>query len=92
MSMKYLGETFDIHSGGVDNIFPHHENEIAQSESATGKPFVRHWLHAEHLIVDGEKMSKSLGNFSTPPTSCSNVAPTPGLCVICTSRSTIARS
>ena len=65
MSMKYLGETFDIHCGGVDNIFPHHENEIAQSESATGKPFVRTWLHAEHLIVDGEKMSKSLGNFYT---------------------------
>jgi cysteinyl-tRNA synthetase len=65
MSMKYLGETFDIHTGGVDNIFPHHENEIAQSESATGKPFARYWLHVEHLIVDGEKMSKSLGNFYT---------------------------
>ncbi len=65
MSMKYLGETFDIHCGGVDNIFPHHENEIAQSESATGVPFVRHWIHAEHLIVDGEKMSKSLGNQYT---------------------------
>ena len=62
MSMKYLGESFDIHCGGVDNIFPHHENEIAQSEAATGAPFVRHWLHSEHLIVDGEKMSKSLGN------------------------------
>jgi len=65
MSMKYLGETFDIHCGGVDNMFPHHENEIAQSESATGKPFVRCWLHSEHLIVDGEKMSKSLGNQYT---------------------------
>jgi cysteinyl-tRNA synthetase len=65
MSMKYLGETFDIHSGGVDLIFPHHENEIAQSEAATGKPFVRYWMHAEHLIVNGEKMSKSLGNFYT---------------------------
>ena len=65
MGMRYLGETFDIHSGGVDNIFPHHENEIAQSESATGKEFVRLWLHAEHLIVDGEKMSKSLGNQYT---------------------------
>jgi cysteinyl-tRNA synthetase len=65
MSMKYLGESFDIHCGGVDNIFPHHENEIAQSESATGRTFVRHWLHAEHLIVDGEKMSKSLGNQFT---------------------------
>ena len=65
MSMEYLGETFDIHTGGVDNIFPHHENEIAQSESATGERFVRHWLHAEHLIVEGEKMSKSLGNQYT---------------------------
>jgi cysteinyl-tRNA synthetase len=65
MAMKYLGETFDIHSGGVDLIFPHHENEIAQSEGATGKPFARFWLHAEHLIVNGEKMSKSLGNFYT---------------------------
>ncbi len=65
MSMKYLGETFDIHTGGVDNIFPHHENEIAQSESATGKTFVRYWMHSEHLIVDGKKMSKSLGNFYT---------------------------
>jgi cysteinyl-tRNA synthetase len=67
MSMKYLGETFDLHCGGVDLIFPHHENEIAQSESATGKPFVRTWLHAEHLIVDGAKMSKSLGNQYTLP-------------------------
>ncbi len=65
MSMKYLGETFDIHCGAVDNIFPHHENEIAQSECATGKPFVKYWLHAEHLIVEGEKMSKSKGNFYT---------------------------
>jgi cysteinyl-tRNA synthetase len=65
MSMKYLGETFDIHSGGRDLIFPHHENEIAQSEAATGKPFVRFWLHGEHLIVNGEKMSKSLGNVFT---------------------------
>ena len=65
MSMRYLGESFDIHCGGVDNIFPHHENEIAQSESATGKPFVGTWLHSEHLIVEGQKMSKSLGNFFT---------------------------
>jgi cysteinyl-tRNA synthetase len=65
MSMELLGETFDIHTGGVDNIFPHHENEIAQSEAATGKPFVRYWMHAAHLIVDGEKMSKSKGNFFT---------------------------
>jgi cysteinyl-tRNA synthetase len=65
MSMKYLGETFDIHTGGVDNIFPHHENEIVQSEVATGKKFVNYWLHNEHLIVNGRKMSKSLGNFYT---------------------------
>ncbi|MEA2562626.1 MAG: cysteinyl-tRNA synthetase [Acidobacteriota bacterium] len=62
MGMKYLGETFDLHCGGVDLIFPHHENEIAQSESATDRPFVHTWLHSEHLIVDGQKMSKSLGN------------------------------
>lgn len=67
MSMEYLGESFDIHCGGVDNMFPHHENEIAQSESATGKPFVTTWLHSEHLIVDGAKMSKSLGNQFTLP-------------------------
>lgn len=65
MGMKYLGESFDIHCGGVDNKFPHHENEIAQSESATGKTFVHTWLHSEHLIVDGAKMSKSLGNQYT---------------------------
>src|SRR5919204_68457 len=65
MSIKYLGETFDIHCGGVDLVFPHHENEIAQSECATGKPFVRYWVHPEFLIVEGEKMSKSLGNFFT---------------------------
>ncbi|HEX5432551.1 MAG TPA: cysteine--tRNA ligase, partial [Bryobacteraceae bacterium] len=65
MAMKYLGETLDIHTGGVDLIFPHHENEIAQSEAITGKPFVRFWLHSEHLSVDGQKMSKSLGNVYT---------------------------
>ena len=65
MSMKYLGPHFDIHTGAVDNIFPHHENEIAQSEGATGGPFVNLWVHSEHLIVDGEKMSKSKGNFYT---------------------------
>jgi cysteinyl-tRNA synthetase len=65
MAMKYLGETSDLHCGGVDLIFPHHENEIAQSESATGQVFVRHWVHAEHLLVDGTKMSKSLGNQYT---------------------------
>jgi len=65
MSMKYLGETFDIHTGGIDNKFPHHENEIAQSECATEKKFVNYWLHCDHLIVNGQKMSKSLGNFHT---------------------------
>lgn len=65
MSMDQLGETLDLHCGGIDNKFPHHENEIAQSEAATGKTFVRHWVHAEHLLIDGEKMSKSLGNFIT---------------------------
>jgi len=65
MAMKYLGATLDIHAGGVDLIFPHHENEIAQSEALTGKPFVRYWLHSEHLIVEGQKMAKSLGNFYT---------------------------
>lgn len=65
MSMRYLGESFDLHSGGVDLIFPHHENEIAQSEAATGKPFVRHWFHVAHLRVNSEKMSKSLGNLFT---------------------------
>ncbi len=65
MSTKYLGETFDIHCGGVDNMFPHHENEIAQSEAATGKPFVNYWMHNEHLQVEGKKMSKRFGNFYT---------------------------
>jgi cysteinyl-tRNA synthetase len=65
MAIEYLGETLDIHAGGVDLIFPHHENEIAQSESLTGKPFARFWLHAEFLMVEGQKMSKSLGNYFT---------------------------
>jgi cysteinyl-tRNA synthetase len=65
MSMKYLGPHFDIHMGGVDNIFPHHENEIAQSECANGETFVNYWLHCQHLVVDNKKMSKSLGNFYT---------------------------
>ena len=65
MSMKYLGENFDLHTGGVDNMFPHHEDEIAQSESVTGKKWVNCWLHCEHLMVDNTKMSKSLGNFYT---------------------------
>ena len=65
MSMKYLGDTLDIHAGGIDLTFPHHENEIAQSEAATGKPFARFWLHSEHLMVEGQTMSKTLGNFYT---------------------------
>ena len=65
MSMKYLGETFDIHGGGMDLIFPHHENEIAQSECATGKPFVHYWMHNGYINIDNQKMSKSLGNFFT---------------------------
>lgn len=65
MAMEYLGTSLDIHTGGVDNIFPHHVNEMAQSEAVTGKPFARVWLHAAHLLVDGGKMSKSLGNYHT---------------------------
>jgi cysteinyl-tRNA synthetase len=65
MAIKYLGETLDLHAGGVDLVFPHHENEIAQSESLTGQPFARFWLHAEFLMVEGQKMSKSLGNYFT---------------------------
>jgi len=65
MSTKYLGETIDIHGGGSDLIFPHHENEIAQSEGASGKPFVNYWMHNAYLLIDKEKMSKSLGNFKT---------------------------
>lgn len=65
MAMKYLGESFDLHTGGIDNLFPHHANETAQSEGATGKPFVKTWLHCAHLRINGEKMSKSLGNFFT---------------------------
>lgn len=67
MSMKYLGETFDIHGGGVDLVFPHHENEIAQSSCGTGRPFVRHWVHVEHLHLEGQKMAKSEGNTFTVP-------------------------
>jgi cysteinyl-tRNA synthetase len=65
MSTALLGDQIDIHCGGIDNIFPHHEAEIAQSEGVTGKKFVRYWLHCAHLLVDGQKMSKSLGNFYT---------------------------
>jgi cysteinyl-tRNA synthetase len=65
MAMKYLGNPIDIHAGGIDLVFPHHENEIAQSEGATGQPFVQRWLHCQHLLVNNQKMSKSLGNFYT---------------------------
>src|SRR3989344_1823154 len=65
MSMKHLGEHFDIHAGGIDLVFPHHENEIAQSEAFSGKKFVNYWFHNEHLLLNGKKMSKSLGNFFT---------------------------
>jgi len=65
MSKKHLGETIDLHTGGVDLLFPHHENEIAQSECCNGTPFAKHWYHSEHLLVDGKKMSKSLGNLYT---------------------------
>ena len=65
MSMKYLGETIDIHCGGVDLVFPHHENEIAQSECATGKPFAKYWMHNGHININNQKMSKSAGNFFT---------------------------
>jgi cysteinyl-tRNA synthetase len=65
MSMKYLGKNFDLHCGGVDNIFPHHENEIAQSEAATGKTFANYWLHNEHLLVEGKRMAKRYGNYYT---------------------------
>ena len=65
MSMEILGQSFDLHLGGEDLVFPHHEDEIAQSEGATGKPFVKYWLHGAHLLVEGKKMSKSLGNFFT---------------------------
>jgi cysteinyl-tRNA synthetase len=67
MSMKYLGETFDLHAGGEDLMFPHHENEIAQSQCGTGRVFANHWLHAKHLLIDNETMSKSKGNFFTIP-------------------------
>lgn len=65
MALKHLDDSFDIHSGGIDLLFPHHENEIAQSEAATSRPFAKYWLHCEHLLVDGQKMSKSMGNYYT---------------------------
>ena len=75
ISMKYLGETFDIHGGGRDLIFPHHENEIAQSESVSGKMFAKYWLHNGWLTVNGEKMSKSLGNFTPVREAIKNFSP-----------------
>jgi cysteinyl-tRNA synthetase len=75
MSMKYLGETFDIHGGGLDNQFPHHECEIAQSEGATGKPFAKYWVHNNLVTVNGQKMSKSLGNFVTLKEAVKNYDP-----------------
>jgi cysteinyl-tRNA synthetase len=75
MSMAELGETFDIHLGGVDLIFPHHEDEIAQSEGATGKTFARYWLHGEFLLLEGDKMAKSTGNIFTVPTCWNGVSP-----------------
>jgi cysteinyl-tRNA synthetase len=75
MASKYLGESFDIHGGGEDLIFPHHENEIAQSEGVTGKPFARYWLHNGFVTVNGEKMSKSLGNFITIRDALTRVGP-----------------
>ena len=91
MSMKYLGETFDIHCGGVDLIFPHHENEIAQSEGATGKPFAKYWMHNGHINVDNKKMSKSAGNFFTVRDIVREFDPRPCVCS-CSRRTTAAPS
>jgi cysteinyl-tRNA synthetase len=77
MAIEFLGATLDIHAGGVDLIFPHHENEIAQSEALTGKPFSNYWLHSEFLLVDGQKMSKSLGNFYTLRDLCGKLGHSP---------------
>ncbi len=92
MAMKYLGETFDLHCGGVDLVFPHHENEIAQSEGGTGRPFVRTWVHVEHLLVEGETMSKSKGNFFTIPDLAGARATVPTPSAICWPPSTTASS
>ena len=91
--MRLLGEApIDIHAGGIDLIFPHHENEIAQSECATGKQFSRFWVHAEHLLVDGQKMSKSLGNFYTLDDIADPRVSLLGVCATCCCRLTIASS
>jgi cysteinyl-tRNA synthetase len=77
MAIEFLGATLDIHAGGIDLVFPHHENEIAQSEALTGKPFSNYWLHSEFLLVDGQKMSKSLGNFYTLRDLCGKLGHSP---------------
>jgi cysteinyl-tRNA synthetase len=77
MAIEFLGATLDIHAGGIDLVFPHHENEIAQSEALTGKPFANYWLHSEFLLVDGQKMSKSLGNFYTLRDLCGKLGHSP---------------
>ena len=93
MALRLLGESpIDIHTGGIDLIFPHHENEIAQSEGATGKPFSRFWVHIEHLLVDDQKMSKSLGNVYTLQRHRSSAASAPRRCATCCSRRTTASS
>ena len=93
MALRLLGEPpIDIHAGGIDLVFPHHENEIAQSEGATGKPFSRFWVHVEHLIVDDEKMSKSLGNVYTLPDVVERGLPRRRRCATCCCRRTTASS
>ena len=93
MALRLLGEPpIDIHAGGIDLIFPHHENEIAQSEGATGKPFSRFWVHVEHLLVDDEKMSKSLGNVYTIPDIVAHGLSGRRRCAICCCRRTTASS
>ena len=93
MALRLLGEPpIDIHAGGIDLIFPHHENEIAQSEGATGKPFSRFWVHVEYLLVDDQKMSKSLGNIYTIPDIARQAASGRRRCATCCSRRTTASS
>ena len=93
MALRLLGESpIDIHTGGIDLIFPHHENEIAQSEGATGKPFSRFWMHVEYLLVDEQKMSKSLGNTYTIPDIVAKGFRAVGASAICCCRRTTASS
>jgi hypothetical protein len=91
MSMQYLGDTFDIHTGGVDLIFPHHENEIAQSEAATGQRFVRTWLHCAHLQMGGQKMARREGNIARPADVYRAGLPAGGTCATPCWQRTIAR-